>query len=254
MANEISTLHNKLDIHVQHNLKLIVKQPSPLSAIDELKEYYECGSSNVAVNIIQSSYNELEASYIVRLEGDIPDAAAIDHVKKQRELAKRQIKTHSSSSDDDSVHPNFTKRVSTKPDHDLNPDDSEPIAMIGQNNTFEKDRQIARNAFLSVEHGSDRDSDQENEWESRQLQKAINKVALPLTNRDRDHRLFSQNIIPPKETKKIDWKIYANEDCESNIRSSVLFELNSISIDDLTVSKLTELLVKRWVLVDGVYR
>jgi len=59
------------------------------------------------------------------------------------------------------------------------------------------------------------------------------------------HLVF-QNVYQPKEVKKIDWQLYANEAMNnSEIKSSVLFELNSIGLDDLTVLKLSDLLTRR---------
>ncbi|TPP65861.1 PAX3-and PAX7-binding protein 1 [Fasciola gigantica] len=135
-------------------------------------------------------------------KGAIPDAATIHMARKQREKAKILLE---SADTNDTVHPpgrSGNKRLVNEDDDDDDEDDEgddnsrymqstsgtrRPAFVVSEaRDTIVKRQAIGarlrhrenelesiRQDFLATEHGSDRDSDQEAEWERQQIQKAL---------------------------------------------------------------------------------
>ncbi|VDQ06150.1 unnamed protein product, partial [Trichobilharzia regenti] len=135
-------------------------------------------------------------------EGLIPDAATIHLARKQREKAKSLF----GSSDHSPTHYSSSKndgRRLVREDDDVNEDEdadddvtvsysksaseTRPVFVVSKEretvskrsvigvrlNRREEELKCIREDFMAAEHASDRDSDQEIEWERQQLQKAM---------------------------------------------------------------------------------
>ncbi|CAH8606317.1 unnamed protein product [Heterobilharzia americana] len=137
-------------------------------------------------------------------QGLIPDAATIHLARKQREKAKNLIESSEHSPNHSLSRKNDGRRLVREDEDDDELDDDEdaddvavsysnsanekrPIftvskeretcskrAVVGVRlNRREEELKCIREDFMAAEHASDRDSDQETEWERQQLQKAM---------------------------------------------------------------------------------
>ncbi|CAH8628217.1 unnamed protein product [Schistosoma curassoni] len=157
--------------------------------------------SNVTSMIKRTSH----VLFSFHTEGVIPDAATIHLARKQREKAKSLIESSDHSPTYYSSSKNDGKRLVREDDDDdeLNDDEDandmttvsfsnsasemRPVFVVSKDretcskravigarlNRREEELKCIREDFMAAEHGSDRDSDQEIEWERQQLQKAI---------------------------------------------------------------------------------
>ncbi|XP_064627952.1 PAX3- and PAX7-binding protein 1-like [Lineus longissimus] len=109
--------------------------------------------------------------------GEIPDANLIHLAKKKRQQAREQ---------GDFIPLEETKPVKSasrlirEDEHDASSDE-ERVSFSA--NVQAQERALIRDRFLAVEHGSDVDSDQENDWEAQQIKKA---VSIPQTGAQTD--------------------------------------------------------------------
>ncbi|CAH8560364.1 unnamed protein product [Schistosoma turkestanicum] len=180
--------------------------PDPEENLENLrKELLDLAEDEATHEVVPSVKSEPNNVTSMIKHGVIPDAATIHLARKQREKAKSLIESTDHSPTYCSFSKNDGRRLVREDDDDdeLNYDEDAnditavsfsnsasekgPIfvaskdretcsrrAVIGARlNRREEELKCIREDFMAAEHGSDRDSDQEVEWERQQLQKAI---------------------------------------------------------------------------------
>ncbi|CAH8870975.1 unnamed protein product [Trichobilharzia szidati] len=177
--------------------------PDPEESLENLrKELLDLTEEETTAEITPSVKPEPTNVTSLIKQGLIPDAATIHLARKQREKAKSLFEssdhspTHYSSSKDDG-------RRLVREDDDVSEDEdadddvtvsysksateTRPVFVVSKEretvskrsvigvrlNRREEELKCIREDFMAAEHASDRDSDQETEWERQQLQKAM---------------------------------------------------------------------------------
>ncbi|KAL3313662.1 GC-rich sequence DNA-binding factor, partial [Cichlidogyrus casuarinus] len=180
-------------VHLMTNDAAAAKEPEIMDI--SVKKMDSTVDSNYLNEIIKQESSEEEQEVQVtqfpkNLSNTIPDAATIHMARKQRERAKNQTEEQAAESvpveesrsrlhreedafseeDDFHQYPSFVSNLNRQT----------KMHKVGVSSTFRKAKPLTeqelksyRQEFLEVEHGSDRDSEQENEWENQQIQKAI---------------------------------------------------------------------------------
>ncbi|CAH8631768.1 unnamed protein product [Schistosoma bovis] len=180
--------------------------PDPEENLENLrKELLNLAEDETTSEVVPSVKSEPSNVTSMIKQGVIPDAATIHLARKQREKAKSLIESSDHSPTYYSSSKNDGKRLVREDDDDdeLNDDEDandmttvsfsnsasemRPVFVVSKDretcskravigarlNRREEELKCIREDFMAAEHGSDRDSDQEIEWERQQLQKAI---------------------------------------------------------------------------------
>ncbi|KAK4476207.1 hypothetical protein MN116_000688 [Schistosoma mekongi] len=170
--------------------------PDPEESLENLRKELLNLAEDETSEVIPSLKSESNSVNSMIKIGVIPDATTIHLARKQREKAKSLMESSDHSPTYSSSNKNDGGRLVREDDDDdeLNDDEDEnatseirPVFVVSKDritsskragmgtclNRREEELKCIREDFMAAEHASDRDSDQETEWERQQLQKAI---------------------------------------------------------------------------------
>ncbi|CAH8659182.1 unnamed protein product [Schistosoma rodhaini] len=233
--------------------------PDPEENLENLrKELLNLAEDETTPEVVPSVKSEPSNVNSMIKQGVIPDAATIHLARKQREKAKSLIESSDHSPTYYSSNKNDGRRLVREDDDDdeLNDDEDasdmttvsfsnsaseiRPVFIVSKDretcskravigarlNRREEELKCIREDFMAAEHGSDRDSDQEIEWERQQLQKAI----------------INQN---PAVLEAIQ-PILGTEDSNNTTTLADSTILGGLSVTDITLPKLKDNLQEKY--------
>ncbi|CAH8601535.1 unnamed protein product [Schistosoma mattheei] len=236
--------------------------PDPEENLENLrKELLNLAEDETTSEVVPSVKSEPSNVTSMIKQGVIPDAATIHLARKQREKAKSLIESSDHSPTYYSSSKNDGRRLVREDDDDdeLNDDEDandmttvsfsnsasemRPVFVVSKDretcskravigarlNRREEELKCIREDFMAAEHGSDRDSDQEIEWERQQLQKAI-------INQVRFQSCCLEAIQP----------ILGTEDSNNTTTPADSTILGGLNVTDITLPKLKDNLQEKY--------